>query len=273
MKPIPFLTMLALAVLTAACGPKTPTMPADAIVLRSPDTQLELKFAVIDGVPTYTLDRAGAAVILPSRMGFALIGRESLDRGFTLNGSSFSTFDETWEPVWGEEAEIRNHYNELLVKLGKASGEAMNIRFRLYDDGLGFRYEFPLENKLTYFNIQEELTEFALTEDPTAWWVPGDYDIQEFCPTESRLREVRTATDSVRAKGGWPRVQSSPTGVQTALQLKTDAGLYLNIHEAATLDFPTLHLDWGETDHVLRANLTPDAEGVKGRMQAPCKTP
>ncbi|MBR3485664.1 MAG: glycoside hydrolase family 97 N-terminal domain-containing protein, partial [Bacteroidales bacterium] len=187
-------------------------MPADAIVLRSPDTQLELKFALVDGVPTYALDRAGAAVILPSRMGFELIGRESLDKGFTLKASSFNSFDETWEPVWGEEAEIRNHYNELLVNLGKESGEAMNIRFRLYDDGLGFRYEFPLENKLTYFNIREELTEFALTEDPTAWWVPGDYDIQEFCPTESRLAEVRTATDSVRATGGWPRVQSSPTG-------------------------------------------------------------
>ncbi|MCR5709462.1 MAG: glycoside hydrolase family 97 protein [Bacteroidales bacterium] len=273
MKKISHLLLLLAVILPAACQPKGHSMPADSIVLRSPDSKLELRFAVVDGVPTYSLGRENHPVILPSRMGFELIGRESLDGGFMLKGSSFNTFDETWEPVWGEEARIRNHYNELLVNLFKESGENMDIRFRLYDDGLGFRYEFPLENKLTYFKIKEELTEFALTGDNLAWWVPGDYDIQEFCPTESRLSEVRTATDSVRAKGGWPRVQSSPTGVQTALQMKTDDGLYVNIHEAATLDFPTLHLDYGEADHVLRANLTPDAEGVKGRMQAPCKTP
>ncbi len=263
----------ALLLLICACSQKTAKMPADSLSLRSPDARLELKFAVINGVPEYSLTRNGEAVILPSRLGFELIGQESLDTGFTLAGSAFDTFDETWEPVWGEEAQIRNHYNELLVNLKKESGEAMDIRFRLYDDGLGFRYEFPLENKLTYFKVREELTEFALTEDPTAWWVPGDYDMQEFCPTESRLAEVRTASDSVRVKGGGPQFPSSPDGVQTALQLKTDAGLYINIHEAATLDYPTMHLDWGGEDHVLRAHLTPDAEGVKGRLQAPCKSP
>ena len=273
MKKIAFLMTAVLALILSSCHNPRLKMPADAVVLRSPDAVMELKFAVVDGVPVYSLSRDGKAVILTSRMGFELIDHDDLLAGFTMKGSSFDSLDETWEPVWGEEARIRNNYNELLVNLSQDSGAAMDIRFRLYNDGLGFRYEFPLKNALTYFKIREELTEFALTGDHTAWWVPGDYDIQEFCPTESRLSEVRGATDSVRAKGGWPRTQSSPTGVQTALQMKTDEGLYLNIHEAATLDFPTLHLDFDEKALTLRAHLTPDAEGVKGRLQAPCKSP
>ncbi|MBQ6072671.1 MAG: glycoside hydrolase family 97 protein [Bacteroidales bacterium] len=273
MKKIAFLMTAVLALILSSCHNPRLKMPADAVVLRSPDAVMELKFAVVDGVPVYSLSRDRKAVILPSRMGFELIDHDDLLAGFTMKGQSFDSLDETWEPVWGEEARIRNNYNELLVNLSQDSGAAMDIRFRLYNDGLGFRYEFPLKNALTYFKIREELTEFALTGDHTAWWVPGDYDIQEFCPTESRLSEVRGATDSVRAKGGWPRTQSSPTGVQTALQMKTDDGLYLNIHEAATLDFPTLHLDFDEKALTLRAHLTPDAEGVKGRLQAPCKSP
>ena len=199
---------LAAVLLVAACGPKAPKMPADAVVLRSPDGQLELKFAVVDGVPEYTLDRAGKAVILPSRLGYDLLdAKEDLDGGFTLTGTSFGSLDETWEPVWGEEASIRNNYNELLVTLeqkpegaraaqsgvsvtdpeytgdlGNPSGKGnvMQVRFRLYDDGLGFRYEFPQENALTYFKVKEELTEFAMTGDHTAWWIPGDYDTQEY---------------------------------------------------------------------------------------------
>ena len=145
--------LLALAALTllGACTHPTSQLSADAIVLRSPDAQLELRFDVVKGVPEYSLSRSGEAVILPSRLGFSLMGRDGLTEGFTLTGSSFDSLDETWEPVWGEEAQIRNHYNELLVHLKQNSGAAMDIRFRLYDDGLGFRYEFPMENKLTYF--------------------------------------------------------------------------------------------------------------------------
>ena len=149
----------------------------------------------------------------------------------------------------------------------------MHIRFRLYDDGLGFRYEFPQDNALTYFMIKEELTEFALTGDHTAWWIPGDYSTQEYNPTESRLSKIRELSDIPHKRGGWPWTAFSPTGVQTALQMKTDEGLYLNIHEAAVLDYPTTNLDLDDKNFVFRTWLTPDAEGVKGRMQAPCKTP
>ena len=284
----------------AACGPKAPKMPADAIVLRSPDGQLELKFAVVNGVPEYTLDRAGKAVVLPSRLGYTLLDRESLDGGFTLTDSAFNTFDETWEPVWGEEASIRNHYNELLVTLEQkpeaareaqrgvsvtdpdytgdlgnpyGKGAVMQVRFRLYDDGLGFRYEFPLENALTYFKVKEELTEFAMTGDHTAWWIPGDYSTQEFVPTESKLSQVRELQDVPRPAGGSPQTKFSQTGVQTALQMKTADGLYINIHEAEVLDYPTTNLDLDDKNFVFTTHLTPDAEGVKGRLQAPCKSP
>ena len=293
------LLLAALSVL-AACGPKAPKMPADAIVLRSPDGQLELKFAVVNGVPEYTLDRAGKAVVLPSRLGYTLLDRESLDGGFTLTDSAFNSFDETWEPVWGEEASIRNHYNELLVTLEQkpeaareaqrgvsvtdpeytgdlgnpyGKGAVMQVRFRLYDDGLGFRYEFPLENALTYFKVKEELTEFAMTGDHTAWWIPGDYSTQEFVPTESKLSQVRELQDVPRPAGGSPQTKFSQTGVQTALQMKTADGLYINIHEAEVLDYPTTNLDLDDKNFVFTTHLTPDAEGVKGRLQAPCKSP
>ena len=275
---------IAAALMLAACGSKTVQMPSDALSLRSPDGKLELKFALCGGVPMYTLDRAGQAVVLPSRMGFELYeGGADLTDGFTLTGSEYNSFDETWEPVWGEEAQIRNHYNEMLVTLERkpvgdpgnqyGKGEVMKVRFRLYDDGLGFRYEFPLENSLTYFMIKDEVTEFAMTGDHTAWWIPGDYSTQEFTPTESKLSQVRQLSGKPRLNGGWPNTGISPTAVQTALQMKTAEGLYINIHEAAVLDYPTTSLDMDDRNFVFRTALTPDAEGVKGRMQAPCKTP
>ena len=290
---------LAAVLLVAACGPKAPKMPADAVVLRSPDGQLELKFAVVDGVPEYALDRAGKAVVLPSRLGYALLdAKEDLDGGFTLTGTSFGSLDETWEPVWGEEASIRNNYNELLVTLeqkpegvraaqsgvsvtdpdytgdlGNASGKGnvMQVRFRLYDDGLGFRYEFPQENALTYFKVKEELTEFAMTGDHTAWWIPGDYDTQEYNYTESKLSGIKGRNEAMRL-GNASAEGFSANGVQTALQMKTADGLYINIHEAEVVDYPTTNLLL-EDGNVFRTWLTPDAEGVKGRLQAPCKSP
>jgi len=264
--------------------PKTSAMPTDALTLQSPDGQLLLGFAVVDGCPKYALNRAGKPVVLPSRMGFALIGRKSLDHDFALTNSQTSTFDETWEPVWGEEASIRNHYNELLVTLeqhgaldwqGKVIPRAtvMQIRFRLYDDGLAFRYEFPYENALTYFKIEDELTEFAMAGDHTAWWIPGDYDTQEYNYNESKLSEIPARAEAMHRTydGIWSVFSNS--AVQTALQMKTADGLYLNIHEAAALNFPTMHLLIDTASLVFRAALTPDAEGVKGRLQAPCHTP
>ena len=264
--------ILAAILLLGACSPKAPQLPADDLVLRSPDTQVELRFAVVDGVPQYSLSRAGEAVVLPSRLGYTLLGRDGLEDGFTLTDSAFNSLDETWEPVWGEERSIRNHYNEMLVKLRQENGAVMHLRFRLYDDGLGFRYEFPMENALTYFKVEEELTEFALAGDHTAWWISGDYDTQEYNYTRSRLSEIPRINAAPRPYNA-SQTAISPRAVQTALQLKTDSGLYLNIHEARVLDYPTANLVLGEDNRTLRIHLTPDAEGVKGRLQAPCVSP
>ncbi len=275
----------------------TRQMPQNAVTLKSPDGQLLLRFAVVDGIPQYALDRAGKAVVLPSRMGFTLEWRDDLAHAFVIRAISRDSKDETWHPVWGEEASIRNRYNELLITLEQPAGavssmdhsterrpSVMQIRFRLYDDGLGFRYEFPMEitpkrtsdekyNALVYFWIKEELTEFAMAGDHTAWWIPGDYDTQEFNYTESRLSQIRSLHSSAQIGGGWPWESFSETGVQTALQMRTDDGLYINIHEAAVLDYPTMNLDFDDTQYVFRTHLTPDATGYKGRLQTPCKTP
>ena len=271
MKTIRILFAVAVLSLSGACS-KTPVLPADALVLRSPDTQLELKFAVVDGVPQYALSRAGEAVILPSRLGYTLIGRDDLTDGFILTGSAFDSLDETWEPVWGEESQIRNHYNELLVSLRQESGAIMDVRFRLYDDGLGFRYEFPMENALTYFKVAEEQTEFSLAGDHTAWWISGDYDTQEYSYTRSRLSEI-PRLNAVPRPYNASQAEISNRAVQTALQLKTDSGLYLNLHEARVLDYPTANLVLKDDNRTFQIHLTPDAEGVKGRMQAPCVSP
>lgn len=242
-------------------------MPADALILKSPDQRLELSFALVDGSPQYSLTYGNEPVVLPSRMGFTLVGRKNLDSDFKLTSSETNTYDGTWEPVLGEESLIRNHYNELLVTLeqhgaldwqGKLIPKAtiMQIRFRLFDDGLAFRYEFPYDNALTYFNIQDEVTEFAMFGDHTAWWIPGDYDTQEYNYTESKLSEIPERAEEMRRNydGVWSVFSTS--SVQTALQMKTATGLYLNIHEAAALNFPTLNLLIDTTTLVFHAALT-----------------
>ena len=204
--------------------PRTIEMPSDAIALQSPDEQLELQFAVIDGVPYYALEREGQAVVMPSKMGFTLEWRDDLAHAFVLKDTKYSTFDETWEPVWGEEAQIRNHYNEMLVTLEQPVGSVasmdhstekkatvMQIRFRLYDDGLGFRYEFPMENALVYFWIKEELTEFAMTGDHTAWWIPGDLDRNSITPSRGCHRFVSYGMQVTKTAAG--RGQVSPRQV------------------------------------------------------------
>ncbi len=267
-----------------------PMRGADNLKLKSPDGRLEVTFRLVDGKPYYELTRDGKQVIAASQMGFELEWRDDLAHAFVQKEVQRSTFDEVWHPVWGEEANIRNHYNEMLVTLEQPVGSVesmdhstekrptvMQIRFRLYDDGLGFRYEFPMryngiDNALVCFWFKEELTQFALTGDHTAWWIPGDYDTQEYNYTESRLSQIDSLYEKGHEHGGWPWTDFSRTGVQTALQMRTDDGLYINIHEAATLDFPTMHLNL-EKPFTFRTWLCPDAAGYKGRMQAPCHTP
>ncbi len=261
----------AILMLAVSCAEKAPVL--DETLLSSPDGALTLRFGLSDsGRPYYALKRGTEDVILPSALGFDLMDGTSLKEGFSVVSVAKDSLDETWTPVWGEEERIRNHYNEALVSLRDSLGNAMDIRFRLYDDGLGFRYEFPLENRLVYFKIREELTEFALAGDHTAWWLPGDYDSQEYNYKESRLSEISRYCETMRIHNA-SQEGFSPWGVQTAIQMKTDSGLYLNIHEAAVLDYPTANLLYDPSRRTFRIHLTPDAEGVKGRLQAPCKTP
>ena len=241
--------------------------------ITSPDGELSLTFSLNEGTPTYKVDYKGAPVILESRLGFYLNGAEDLLDGFTILGSDQSTFDETWEPVWGEETAIRNHYNELLVHLEqKATARKMDIRIRLFDDGYGLRYEFPRQDGLTYFTVKEERTEFALTGDHRAFWMPGDYDTQEYDYFDSRLSEMGAiAADHVSGNASTTRF--SDWGVQTALTMKSDEGIYITLHEAALVDYSCMHLLYDPETKVFTSWLTPDAIGNKAYMQTPAKTP
>ncbi len=264
--------MIAAAVLLVSCEGK-PGQYREVSGLKSPDGSLAMSFALDSkGAPCYRLDRLGEAVILPSRLGFDLMDGSSLREGFSVVKVETDSLDEVWNPVWGEEESIRNHYNEALVTLRDSLGRVMKVRFRLFDEGLGFRYEFPMENALSYFDIKEEITQFALTGDHTAWWISGDYDTQEYNYTRSRLSGIAGCYDSVRPYNA-SQTGFSPWGVQTALQMKTDDGLYINIHEAALLDYPAANLIYDLPRKTFSIHLTPDAQGVKGRMQAPCVTP
>lgn len=240
----------------------------------SPDGNVVLSFSLkADGTPTYKMTYKGKPVINESTLGFTLKKDEPLTNHFKVVSDSKSTFKETWKPVWGEEKEILNHYNELLVQLKQdKTNRLMNIRFRVYNEGVGFRYEFPTQKELTYFVIAEENTQFAMTGDHTAWWIPGDYDTQEYDYNESKLSEIRglmkqSMTDNVS------QFVFSPTGVQTALMMKTKDGLYINLHEAALVDYALMNLNLDDKNFIFQSHLTPDAKGDKGYLYTPTKTP
>lgn len=255
---------------------------ATAQTVTSPNGNVEVKFSLDNGRPTYEMTYKGKAVVRPSHLGLELVktkhaskGMEETDLmdGFTVTDTQTSTFDETWKPVWGQTATIRNHYNEMAVTLNQpASKRNIVIRFRVYDDGMGLRYEFPQQNELNYFVIKEEHTQFAMAGDHTAWWIPGDYDTQEYETVESKLSEIRgLMKDAITPNSS--QTPFSPTGVQTALQMKTADGLYINIHEAACVNYATMHLNLDDKAMVFESWLTPDAQGTKGYIQTPFNTP
>ena len=281
---------------------------------QSPDGNLALTFSLAEGgVPTYSLDYKGKTVILPSRLGLELardkhaskgLRETDLLDGFTLKNEQKSTFDETWEPVWGETKTIRNHYNEYAATLSQtAEKRDIIVRFRVYDDGIGLRYEFPQQNTLNYFIIKEERTEFSLAGDHTAWWITADYDTQEYPIQTTRLSEIPARQKESFDKRGilyqngtnerqvdavvWDNASMTPVqnAVQTSLQMRSDDGLYINIHEAACVNYATMHLELVEEretrneergasqNFLFRSHLTPDATGLKGCMQTPCQSP
>lgn len=246
---------------------------AEAVQVTSPGGGITVTVDVNDGVPVYSMQYKGKSVINPSKLGLELTNAENLMSGFEIVNSTTSEFDETWQPVWGETKNIRNHYNELLVELKQpATDRFMNLRFRVYDDGMGFRYEFPTQNNLVYFVVKEEHTQFAMNGDHTAWWIAGDYDTQEYDYTESRLSEIRGLMAG-SISGNASQTQFSPTGVQTSIQMKTDDGLYINLHEAALVDYSCMHLNLDDRNMIFESWLTPDAQGNKAYVQAPAHTP
>lgn len=241
--------------------------------LKSPNGRLAMHFEVDGmGCPVYTLSYKGKPVIKRSRLGLEAEGF-SLREGFQLQKAETATFDETWKPVWGEVSSIRNHYNELAVTLHQPKDDrTIRIRFRLYDDGLGFRYEFPEQKNLVYFVIKDEYSEFAMAGDHKAFWIPGDYDTQEYDYTESHLSEIRKLMKAA-VTFNTSQTPFSPTGVQTALMMKSADGLYINLHEAALVDYPCMSLELDDKTMTFRSWLTPDAQGKKGYMQTPCQSP
>lgn len=248
-------------------------MEMKAVEISSPSGTVTVNADVVEGVPTYNVSYKGRVVIKPSTLGLQLADGPDMMDGFKLISSSVSSFDETWHPVWGENSSIRNNYNELLLHLDQPEHyRKMDLRFRVYDDGVGFRYEFPQDGVLTYFIIKEEKTQFAMTGDHIAWWIAGDYDTQEYDYTECRLSEIRgKMKDAICSNAS--QTQFSPTGVQTSLQMKTDDGLYINLHEAALVDYSCMHLDLDDKNFVFTSWLTPDAQGNKGHLQSPCHSP
>lgn len=244
-----------------------------AKVIQSPNGQISIDFRLKNGIPTYKVNYKEIPVIKESKLGVELREGNNLMDGFEQINISTSSFDETWQPVWGEVKEIRNHYNEMVAELKQpATNRYMNIRFRVYDDGVGFRYEFPQQKNLVYFTIKEEHTQFALTGDHTAWWIPGDYDTQEYDYTQSKLSEIRGLLRNAVTSNASQTVFSE-TGVQTSLQMKTAEGLYINLHEAALTDYSCMHLNLDDKNMIFESWLTPDAEGYKGRLQTPCHSP
>lgn len=268
----------------------SPLMAGETVT--SPDGDITLTFEIESGGrPAYYVDFKGRQVIKPSRLGFELVsesGRNSfnhqaekakgdalsLREGFEIVKTTRDSADETWTPVWGEEAEILNRYNSMTVQLKQPElDRLMNIEFRVFDDGIAFRYDFPSQPNLNYFVIKEEKSEFAMNGDHWAYWIPGDYDTQEYNYTKSRLSEIRGLMPSKLNPDNASTTPFSPTGVQTALQLKSDDGVYLNIHEAATVNYPTMHLNLNDTTMTFTSWLTPDNQGRKGYMQTPVATP
>lgn len=283
-------TFLVLALIALAL------LPLQAQQLISPNGKFVMNFSLdASGRPTYDLTFKGKTVVKPSKLGLELkqedpnnstdfgvmvnkpseevIRKADLMTGFSIVSTRTSTFDETWKPVWGEESSIRNHYNELEVTLNQPKNDRFIVlRFRLFDDGLGFRYEFPEQKNLTYFVVKEEHSQFAMTGDHTAFWIPGDYDTQEYETVISKLSEIRAKMREAITPNS-SQTPIGPTAVQTALQLKTADGLYINLHEAACINYSTMHLNLDDKTMTFESWLTPDARGDKGYLQAPCTSP
>ncbi|MEZ5428627.1 MAG: glycoside hydrolase family 97 protein [Pyrinomonadaceae bacterium] len=246
--------------------------------IKSPDGKLELNFRINDeGTPVYRLAYKGKTVVRESRLGIELKDSADLMRGFRIVNSDVSEKNEVWSPVWGEVRAIRNQYREFAATLEQTVEGNLKrtivLRFRLFDDGLGYRYEFPAQNDLKYFTVKEEATEINLTGDHKAFWIPGDYDTNEYAYSTTRLSGITSKTKSENAGEIGTRVAFADNAVQTPLMLKSDDGLYINIHEAALKNYPAMYLIVDKGTFGLKTHLAPNAVGSKAFLQTPAKTP
>lgn len=257
----------------SVCLPLSCFTMANATDISSPNGEIKVDFNLVNTTPTYKVFFKGKPIVKESRLGYELNNAENLLNGFSLLDETTSETNETWKPVWGENSSINNHYKELLVQLKQDKTDRyMNIRFRVYNDGVGLRYEFPQKGKLNYFVVKDERTEIAMTGDHTAWWIAGDYDTQEYQYTKSKLSEIRSKIKNA-ITDNMSQTPFSDTGVQTSLMLKTADGVYLNLHEAALVNYPAMHLVLNEQNMVFTSALTPDAQGMKGYLQTPMHSP
>lgn len=259
-----YIKLFAIALVLTSCSSTTEN-------LLSPDGNIEIAFTLTDkGEPSYSAKYKGNDIVLPSLLGFVLKDTTSLTDNFKITGIERSDFNESWTPVWGENDTIENCYTQMIVNLQQGDRK-MDIEFRAYNDGFGFRYIFP-EQTAKAFVIADEATQIAMAGDHTAWWIPGDYDTQEYEYTTSRLSEIRAHADD-NFMNNASQQRFSPTGVQTALMLKTNDGLYLNLHEAALVDFPAMSLELNDTTMTFKSHLTPGQGGTIATIHTPFKTP
>lgn len=241
--------------------------------IKSPDSDLAFDLKVEKGVPTYSVSYKGKTIVKPSTLGFRGMDGGVIGHDMKVDSVVHSSFSETWTPVWGENATIDNTYNQMVMYMTGKSGLKMNIEVRAFDDGVGFRYVFPRQSADTLY-IAEELTEFAMPSDLTSWWLPGDYDTQEYEYTKSKLSEIRSLNSGEEMMGNVSQTSFSPTGVQTSLLLRDDAdSLYLNIHEAALIDYPAMHLNLNDTTMTFQSWLTPGLPAYKAAIATPRATP
>ncbi|MEZ4908471.1 MAG: glycoside hydrolase family 97 protein [Saprospiraceae bacterium] len=240
----------------------------------SPSKKIELIFNLdSNGTPEYAIKYKGKYVISPSKLGIELKDKTNLDYGFEIIDTETKYVDETWEPVLGEESFIKNNYNEILYHLKqKDSNEKMDIRFRIFDDGIGFRYEFPFESTVEYFIISDEITQFNMTGDHKVFWIPGDYDSQEYPYNETKISEIDNSKVDLDNGISLKSIKSRYR-VQSPLMMKSKDGIYINIFEAAVDNYPVMHLDVDTDKYSFKSNLVPDAIGNKAYLRTPSHSP
>lgn len=248
----------------------------DNKLIKASMNKVRLEFMLdAEGKPLYSVYYGEKPVIKPSALGFTLANDSAFDKHFELIGSEQTSVDETWKPVWGEVSSIRNHYQQVTIHLKQKGSPTrlMNIIFRVFEDGVGFRYEFPKQPNLKYFVVSNELTGFNLAGDHKTFWIPGDYDTNEYPYTTSKISEIDNRQMVTSSTDIAVRVAPDPYAVQTPLMMKTADGLYINIHEAGLVNFSAMQLHVDNSTYKLTASLVPDAVGNKAYVHAPFKSP